>query len=258
MQRGVVRKTVLQSRFGWMKMKRALLILLLLVPASSLGAADPLEQVTDLPIVKRLFSDHATVVEARDLGDIYEIVASVPGREQEIFYVTRDGSYLFAGGSLFNREKVNVTKERKDQVNKVELSKLPLQEAVVIKMGSGAKKLVMFTDVDCPFCRKAYDWLKTQNDTTLYVFLHPLPMHPGAHEKSVRILCDPNHQAAFELAQSDQEVTAGKCDSGENTLRQHETVAGQLGVSGTPLFITESGTRITGFDQLTIATYLKD
>lgn len=230
---------------------------ILLTAAAPLHAADVLKKVKDMPVVKNLFGDQAQLVEARDLGSIYEIVASAPGREKQVFYVTKDGSYVLAG-NLINRDKKNLTKERLDEVNKVDMARVPLADAIVITRGNGGKKLIMFTDVDCPYCRKAYEWLKTQNDFTLYVFLSPLPMHPQAGEKSVRVFCDKDPEAALALAHADKGMTGEACEAGQKTLEQHKALANELGISGTPLFLTDSGIRISGFDQAAIQRYLKN
>ena len=239
-------------------MKRALLVLLLLALASPLHAADLVAKVKALPIVKSIFADQVSVEAVKDLGNLYEVVASMPGRDKQIVYITKDGSYMLTGGSLVNKDKVNLTKDRYDEVNKVDVSKLPLKDAIVVKKGSGAKPLYLITDVDCPYCKKAYDWLKTQTDYTLYVFLFPLDMHPNATEKSIKILCDSNPEAALDLAHADKPLTVDKCESGEKMLQKHKALATQLGVSGTPLIILGNGIKMSGFNQKALEGYLKN
>lgn len=230
-------------------------VLLLLALATPLFADDLLPQVVEMPILKDL-PGQAKVIETNDLGSLYEVIVSVPGHGKQILYVTKDGAYMLMGGNLVNREKVNLTKERHDQIDKIEIEHLPIQDAIVISKGHGSKKLYMFTDVDCPFCKQSFDWLKTQTDLSLYVFLLPLPMHPTAHNKSVKILCQENRQAAFELAQSGKEPVGEKCETGETMLRRSKQIADEIGITGTPLFITESGTKIMGFDQKALSEYL--
>jgi thiol:disulfide interchange protein DsbC len=238
-------------------MKKALLVLMLLAFVSPLHAADLVAKVKGMPIVKNLFGDQVQVGQVKDLGSFYEVVASPPTGDKQIVYVTKDGSYVLTG-NLFNKDKVNLTKARFDEVNKVDVSKLPLKDAIVIKKGSGAKQLYLFTDVDCPYCKKAYEWLKTQTDYTLYVFLIPLDMHPNAAEKSVKILCDSHPEAALDVAHADQPLTADKCESGEKLLQKHKALGAEVGVSGTPLFITATGLKMSGFNQKALEGYLKN
>lgn len=241
-------------------MKKKILIVLVLALFALPGilfARDVLEEVKALPIVKSLLPAQVQVIEARDLGSLFELVAQEPMREKQIFYVTKDGEYLIAG-SLINKDKVNLTQERSGEVNRVDMSKVPLKDALQIKKGNGAKKLIMFTDVDCPFCRKAYDWLKGQTDYTLYIFFFPLDIHPKSPGKTVQIFCSKNQETALENAQSDKEIDSQKCEAGAKMLARHKAIAGEVGVDGTPLFLTDSGKRMTGLQVPALTSYLKN
>jgi thiol:disulfide interchange protein DsbC len=220
--------------------------------------ADTLKEVKELPIVKTLFPPEFEVIEARDIGSLYEVVTKEPSRGKQIYYVTKDGMYLIAGGNLITKDKVNLTQKRHEEVNRVDVSKLPLKDAVQIKRGNGAKKLIMFYDVDCPYCRKAYDWLKGQTNYTLYIFFFPLDMHPKSPDKTVQILCSKDRETAIERAQSDGEIGTQKCEAGEKMLAKHKVVAGEIGIDGTPLFVTDTGTRITGLQTPALESYLKN
>jgi thiol:disulfide interchange protein DsbC len=241
-----------------MKKILAVLVLALLAAPGTLFAKDVLEEVKGLPILKSLFPPQVEVIEARDLGSLFEIVTKEPARGKQIYYVTKDGAYLIAGGNLISGEKVNLTQKRHEEVNRVDVSKLPLKDAIAIKKGNGAKKLIMFTDVDCPFCRKAYDWLNSQTNYTLYIFFYPLDMHPKSPEKSVQVLCSKNHETALENAQSDKEIGSQKCEAGDKMLARHKAVAGEIGIDGTPLFVTDTGARITGLQTPALESYLKN
>ncbi len=233
------------------------IVLALLAAPGILFARDVLEEVKALPIVKNLFPPQVQVLEAKDLGSLFELVTQEPTREKQVFYVTKDGEYLIAG-SLISKDKVNLTQDRLSEVNRVDVSKIPLKDAVAIKRGTGAKKLIMFTDVDCPFCRKAYDWLKGQTDYTLYIFFFPLDIHPKSPGKTLQILCSKNQETAIENAQSDKEIDSQKCEAGEKMLARHKAIAGEVGVDGTPLFITDSGKKITGLQIPALTSYLKN
>ncbi len=232
-------------------------MLALFAAPGALFAGDLLGEVKDLPIVKNLFPPQIEVIEARDLGSLFELVVKGPAGN-EIYYVTKDGAYLIAGGIIINGDKVNLTQKRREEVDRVDVSKLPLKDAIVIKRGNGAKKLIMFNDVDCPYCRKAYDWLKGQTNYTLYMFFFPLDMHPKSPEKSVQVFCSKDQETALENAQSDKEIDSQKCEAGEKMLASHRAIAGEIGIRGTPLFITDTGARISGLNSAELEKYLKN
>ncbi len=240
-----------------MKKKLFVLMLAILLVPSTLLANNVLEKVRNLEVVKSLFPPQLKIIGARDLGDIYELVVQPQQGEKHIFYATKDGAYLIVGGNLINKDKVNLTRVRLEQINRVDVSTLPLHEALKIKKGNGAKKLIMFADVDCPFCRRAYTWLKTQNNYTLYVFLYPLSIHPHSYGKTVALLCSNDPLAAFKKAISGQNVGDAKCSAGVKLLAKEKAVADRVGVDGTPLFITDSGARIVGLQIPALENYLK-
>jgi thiol:disulfide interchange protein DsbC len=232
-------------------MKKILFALMLTLFAApgALFAGDLLGEVKELPILKNLFPQRVEVLEARDLGNLFEIVVKEPSRGKQIFYVTKDGKYLVAGGNLITADKVNITQKRHEEISRVDVSKLPLKDAVAIKRGNGAKKLIMFNDVDCPFCRKAY---------ALYIFFFPLNMHPKSPEKTVQVLCSKDQETALENAQSDKEIGSQKCEAGETMLARHIAIATEVGIDGAPLFVTETGARINGLQTTELESYLKN
>ena len=147
---------------------------------------------------------------------------------------------------------------RHEEANWVDVSKLPLKDAITIRKGNGAKELIMFTDVDCPFSRKAHEWLNSQTNYTLHIFLYPLNIHHHSHDKSVQVLCSKNRIAALHTALSGKEIGSEKCEAGEKMLARHIAVARKVGVHSTPIFVTETGAKISGWGKKTQESILKN
>ncbi len=194
------------------------------------------------------------VLEERNLGSLRELVVERNGKKM-LVYMTEDGKYLLIGALVDAKTGKNLTKERYREINRVDVSKLPLKEALRITFGKGSKKLIMISDPDCPFCRKAHAYLRDK-DVDLYVFLFPLDIHPEAYTKSVKILCSKDRIKAYDIALSGGKVEAENCKEGENLLKKHILVGQIIGVSGTPLFIREDGIRIEGFNLRELEDYL--
>ncbi len=194
------------------------------------------------------------VLEERNLGSLRELVVERGGKKM-LIYMSEDGKYLLIGALVDAKTGKNLTKERYREINRVDVSKLPLKEALRITFGKGSKKLIMISDPDCPFCRKAHAYLRDK-DVDLYVFLFPLDIHPGAYTKSVKILCSEDKVKAYDMALSGGEVKADRCKEGEDRLKKHILVGQIIGVSGTPLFIREDGIRIEGFNLRELEDYL--
>ncbi len=194
------------------------------------------------------------VIEERDLGSLKELLVEKGGRKM-LLYMSEDGKYILIGALLDAETGKNLTKERYREINRVDVSKLPLEDALRITFGRGGKKLIMISDPDCPFCRRAHAYLKGK-DVDLYVFLFPLDIHPEAYQKSVKILCSENKAEAYDIALSGKELKAERCKEGEDMLKKHILVSQIIGISGTPLFIREDGVKIEGFNMSELENYL--
>jgi thiol:disulfide interchange protein DsbC len=214
----------------------------------------------DLPkseaLQKILSATNSRLKEVNDIGSVYEVVTERNDQKKvNIFYLTKDYRYII-GGALFDSNLRNITKERLDELNKVDFSKLPLDDAIVIKKGNGSKKLVMFTDVDCAYCRKAHEALSGMNDYTLYVFMYPLDFHPNAKEKSIRVLCSEDKAKALDDAKHDMPISADRCKQGEEMLARHILAGTVLELTGTPLFVLGDGRKVEGFNKPVIENFL--
>lgn len=232
-------------------MKRILVVLVMLLWSCNTSA--DVNKVKEFETVKNFISKaKVEVAEVKDIGSLYEVVVS-QGKSKNIIYVTKDGKYLILG-NLLDKDVNNVTRERAMEINKIDFQTIPFSEAIEIKKGKGEKKLVMVTDVNCPYCKKAYEWLKTKDNYTLYIFF--MPLSDVSYQKTVKVLCAKDIVSELNLAKEGKEPTANKCDAGEARLKKNIEFAQSIGVSGTPLFIKQDGRRIEGFAQQNLEEYL--
>jgi len=221
-------------------------------------------QLANRPIFQSLSRmTSSTIQEIRDMNSLYEVVAqNRQNRRTMIFYVTKDEQYII-GGTVYDRNSQNITQARIQEVDKVDISQFPLQDAIVTKKGTGAKKLVLFTDVDCPYCRRANDWLLGQDNYTLYTYLFPLEqIHPQSHSKSTAIFRAIDENAAIQAAFHDKDINAFikknmSQEQAEKKLAKHILTAQMVDMQGTPLFILPNGKKISGFDQRALEDFFR-
>lgn len=133
---------------------------------------------------------------------------------------------------------------------KIDFSKLPLKEALVMGSKKAKKKVAVFTDPDCPYCRKLHDearkLLKKRKDVAFYIFLRPLPMHKGAFTKSEAILCKKS-LALLDDAMSGKALPAPSCKTAKRQVEKNNTLADSLEFRGTPTMVREDGLVNPGF-----------
>jgi thiol:disulfide interchange protein DsbC len=173
----------------------------------------------------------------------------------QILFVNQDG-YLFYG-NIWSPDGKNVTVEITEKLMAEKLKKLPLDKALVI--GSGPKKVIEFDDPECPFSRKANEFLAKRTDVTRYVFLFPLKqLHADAEKKSLYILAQKDRGKAF------LDVLAGRMDgkplpdvdSQVALLEEIIKIGQSVGIRATPT-IWVDGIAVNGADIPRISALLE-
>jgi thiol:disulfide interchange protein DsbC len=127
---------------------------------------------------------------------------------------------------------------------KVEFSKLPLKEALVMGPKNAKKKVAVFTDPDCPYCRKLHEetkkLLEKRKDVAFYVFLRPLAMHKEAFKKSEAVLCEKS-LALLDNAMAGKAIPEPSCTTAKGQVERNNALADSLEFRGTPTMVREDG-----------------
>jgi thiol:disulfide interchange protein DsbC len=172
---------------------------------------------------------------------------------QEILYADEQGNHLIQGNLIDTRTRIDLTEARINKLTAIDFASLPLKDAVVIKQGSGARKLAVFADPNCGYCKRFERDLANLQDVTVYTFLYPI-LGPDSTAKSRDIWCAKDAGKAWRAWMVDGAVpakTMGKCDS--DALERNVALGRKHRVQGTPAVVFEDGTRVPGamqFDRL--------
>ncbi len=166
----------------------------------------------------------------------------------QIIYTDDKFSFLIAEGRLVDpKTKKDITGERMDELSKIDFNSLPLDQAIKVVKGNGSRKLVVFSDVDCPFCKRLEQKeLTNLNDVTIYTFLYPIEqLHPDAANKSRSIWCASNRVKAWQdwIFNNKLPTSTAKCDV---PLEKVGELAHRVGVNSTPTLFFENGKRMLG------------
>src|SRR5688572_15205116 len=132
----------------------------------------------------------------------------------QIIYADSAGKFVIEGEIIDATKHVNLTKERVDSLTAFEFSKLPLKDAVVWKRGTGARKLVVFADPNCGYCKKLERDLNTVSDITVFTFLVPI-LGGDSPQKARDIWCSKDSGKAWRnwMIEGTAPPAAGaKCD----------------------------------------------
>lgn len=197
-------------------------------------------------LAQRLFPQtEVDAVEPTPIPGLHEIRSG-----RSILYMDQTGRYVVIGELYDFTGRKNLTAERLLGLSSVRFDDLPLESAIRMGPKQGAKRLAIFDDVDCPFCRRFHEEVLPavlKEGVTVYVFLHPLTtLHSQAQAKSEAIWCSDDRVAALAAAFNGvlpQEKRA-PCPTPIASIR---ALATKLGITGTPTIILDTGARIEGF-----------
>jgi thiol:disulfide interchange protein DsbC len=170
-----------------------------------------------------------------------------------MIYTDAKVSYVVVGAIFDADTKQNLTDARLRQLNRVAWDQLPLDLAIKKVKGNGARKLAIFSDADCPYCKRLESEMKTLDNVTIYTFLFPIAqLHPDSARKSALIWCAPDRSKAW-----DEWFASGKLPNNKGDCATPLAKTAQLGqkyrVSATPTLVFADGSMVPGalpLDQL--------
>ena len=170
---------------------------------------------------------------------LYEVIVG-----SDIYYTDDKAEFLVMGSIVNLKTKENVTELRQRQLNKVAFADLPLDSAVKIVRGNGSRKVAMFADPNCGYCKRFERDLLGVNDITVYVILYPI-LAPDSIEKSKAVWCSADRGKAWiDLMVRDIPVQGDTACA--NPIDKNLAYGRGKRVSGTPTLIFEDGERIPG------------
>lgn len=165
----------------------------------------------------------------------------------DIFYTDAEGNYLIQGSLIDTRARRNLTEERVEKLSAVAFDDLPIKDAFTIVRGSGKRKLAVFEDPNCGYCKRFERDLQKVDNVTIHLFLYPI-LGPDSVDKSRRIWCakDPG-KAWLDLMVRNQSAPAAAapgCDAA--AIERNVELGRKFKITGTPTLIFTDGQRVPG------------
>ena len=206
-----------------------------------LSASAWADEATIKKVVQSHFSGHQvdSLKKIPSLG-LYEVVVG-----EEVFYTDEKANYFFFGHIVDTKTRSSMTNERIQEIKaarRVPLESLPLQSAIKVVKGNGKREVAVFTDPNCPYCKKLEKELLNITDVTIYTLLYPVLN--GSMELSKKIWCSENQiQAWDDFMLKGVAPTSKDCDTPLEVLLNSGR---ENKVSGTPTLIFADGTIVGG------------
>ena len=181
-------------------------------------------------------------VRKSEIPGLYEV--RVDGTE--IFYTDAKADFLIEGSLIDTRNKRNLTEERVEKLTAVKFDSLPLKDAFTLVRGNGERKMAVFEDPNCGYCKRFERDMQKVDNVTIYMFLYPI-LGADSVEKSKAIWCAKDRGTAWlDWMLRDQAVssTAGGCDA--TALSRNVELGRKYKINGTPTLLFTNGSRVPG------------
>ena len=162
----------------------------------------------------------------------------------DIFYTDAEGNFLIQGNLIDTRAKRNLTEERVEKLSSIDFNALPIKDAFTIVRGNGKRKMAVFEDPNCGYCKRFERDMQKVTDVTVYMFLYPI-LSPDSTEKSKSIWCAKDKAKVWQdLMVRDQPVPKASCDTA--ALERNIEFGKKHKVTGTPTLFFADGSRVPG------------
>lgn len=162
----------------------------------------------------------------------------------EIYYTDALGNYLVQGSLFDTRQKRNITEERLEKLSAVSFDSLPLKDAVTMVRGDGKRKLAVFADPNCGYCKRFEKDLMKIDNITVHLFLYPI-LGADSTEKSKNIWCAKDQGKTWDnWMQKAVAPTVANCDVA--ALARNVAFGQKYRITGTPTVIFANGKRVPG------------
>ncbi|WP_250509534.1 DsbC family protein [Caballeronia sp. GACF4] len=208
-----------------------------------LGCTAQADQTTDKiksTLESRMGDANIKSVDKTPIPGLYEVNLG-----SQIVYTDATGNYVLIGDLVDTRSSKNLTEARLSETNKIDFAKLPFENAVKVVKGNGSRKIAVFSDPNCPYCKQLESTLKSIDNVTVYTFLYPV-LSPDSTAKSKSIWCSKDRAMSWEGWMLDRKAptTAASCDT--TAIDKNLKLGHTMNVSGTPTVFLADGRRLPG------------
>ena len=165
----------------------------------------------------------------------------------DIFYTDSEGNFLIQGSLIDSRLKRNLTEERIEKLSAVDFDSLPVKDAFTIVRGNGSRKLAVFEDPNCGYCKRFERDLQKIDNVTVFMYLYPI-LGPDSVEKSKNVWCSKEPGKVWQdwmVRDRPLPVIApAGCDA--SAITRNVALGRKYKISGTPTLLFVNGSRVPG------------
>jgi len=193
------------------------------------------------------FVEKVIAVQAGEVKGLWIVDVESRGKKGPV-YVDFSKKHLISGNVIKIETRENLTQARLMELNKIDVSKIPLDDAIVIGKAGAKHRIIVFDDPECPYCQKIQAEMNKvtsqRQDVAFLIKMFPLAIHPKAYEKAKAIVCEKSAQM-LEDSLAGKEIPPPKCETKQ--VDENMALAQKLGITGTPTLVFPDGKVVPGY-----------
>ncbi len=191
--------------------------------------------------------DDVLEINVSEIKGLWELVV-LKSQKKIPIYLDFSRSYIVSGQIVKLQGMQDITGTRYMVLNKVDVSQIPLDDALVLGKATAKFRIIVFEDPECPFCHKLLAELKDvaarKPEVAFYIKMNPLQIHPTAYAKAKAIVCAKS-LAMLESSLEGKEIPPPACKTEQ--LEANAVLARQLGINSVPTLVYPDGMVVPGF-----------
>jgi len=165
----------------------------------------------------------------------------------DLFYTDAEGNYLIEGQVMDLRNRRNLTEERQAKLLAVDFDSLPVKDAFTVVRGDGKRRMAVFQDPNCGFCKKFERDLQKVDNVTIHMFLYPI-LGNDSVVKSRNIWCAKDKGKTWQdwMVRDVAAPAAPSPGCDASALDRNREFGRKHQITGTPTLLFADGRRVPG------------
>lgn len=224
------------------KQKYGTILLAIAVIFSSAALADS-EKVIRAKLKELMPGLAPDRVEVSPIAGIYEVYFGT-----RILYITEDAKYVIQGSILDTDTREDISEAKLAKARLDVLKDVSEKEMIVFAPKKSKHTVTVFTDIDCPYCRKMHLEVSKLNEegvTVRYLLMPRAGKGSKSYKKAIWTWCAEDSSDALTRIKAGEKIEQRECK--EHPVDKHLALAEILGVTGTPSIILETGKMVPGY-----------
>ena len=163
----------------------------------------------------------------------------------DIFYTDSEGNFLIQGSLIDTRQKRNLTDERIEKLSAIDFDSLPVKDSFTIVRGNGSRKLAVFEDPNCGYCKRFERDLQKVDNITIHMFLYPI-LGADSGEKARNIWCSKEPAKVWQDLMVREKPVAAVPGCDVTAIARNVALGRKHKITGTPTLLFSDGSRVPG------------